>query len=139
MSVIFILSCQTHGQMLELLSAKRGNTGHRGIVPKEDMDKPLEGHDYYIVELKALKKTTLELVSMMVNKEDKGFKLEPTFDDKSKIKTVNAGDIVYIYAENNDTAQKSKVLFNLEGQLTVKAHGKLKTVDIKVCEMIMPQ
>jgi hypothetical protein len=134
-----VISCKTQGQLMEMVSAKRGNTGYRGNVPKEERNKPIEGHDFYMIELKVLKKADIELVSMVVTSEGLGFKLMPVFEDKTTKMMANADTIVLIYAQKDDTAVKAVALKNAEVQLKIKVNGKINTINVKECQMILPQ
>ena len=40
LSIILTTSCYSQNKLIECTKAQKGNTGARGRVPKEDMNKP---------------------------------------------------------------------------------------------------
>lgn len=133
-------ACQAQKNMVECVTAQRGNTGNRGIVPKEDMDKPRQGKDFFALQLKVAKGTTIELVSLTVKDFDNQIVLKPIFSEHntSKLKT-KAGETYYIRAEKEENCAIEKLKIKNEGVLVLKVKGKFTTLPITQFEYILPQ
>jgi hypothetical protein len=139
-ALFFITACNAQKSMIEYSQAQRGNTGHRGIIPKEEEHTPLKGKDYFTVQLKTVKAATLELVSLTVKENEGQVVLKPVFVDAniSKMKT-KAGEMYIIRVEKEENCKIVKATIEKEGLLTVKVNGKIQSIPIETFEMIMPQ
>lgn len=131
-------SC-TAQKALECVNAQRGNTGHRGIVPAEEMDKPREGKDFFALELKAKKKCTLELVNLTVKGYGGQVLLKPTFENNTSKMSLKAGESCYVRVEKESNTTVAKPNIKNAGSLTVKVNGKTMVMPIEKFEEIMPQ
>ncbi len=131
-------SCSAQ-KALECVKAQKGNTGNRGIISAEDMDKPREGKDYFALELKAKKKCTLEIVNLTVKEDGGQVLLKPTFENNTSKMALKAGETCYVRVEKENNAIVAKPTLKNAGSLTVKVNGKTMVMPIEKFEEIMPQ
>jgi hypothetical protein len=143
--LLFILlfstsACSAQKGMVECTQAQRGNTGHRGIVPKGEENTPVQGRDYFQVQIKTPKACTVELVSLTVKDYGGQVVLKPIFSESNKSKmTTKAGETYFVRVEKEDNVTVAKPAIAKEGLLIYKVNGKLKSMPIEKFEMIMPQ
>jgi hypothetical protein len=125
---------------LECLAAQRGNTGHRGIVPAEDRDKPRpQGKDYFTLELKSIKTCTLEIVQLIVKDYGGQVVLKPVFENNTSKTSLKAGETCYIRVEKEQDVTVAKPNIKNEGSLIVKINGKQQIMAIEKFQLILPQ
>ena len=142
--ILFAFLCLTTAcnaqKALECVSAQRGNTGHRGRVTAEEMDKPNQGKDYFTLELKAKKKCTVEIISLQVKDNGGQCSMKPVFENNTSKMALKAGESYYIRAEKDEKASIAKsVNIKNEGVLTIKVNGKKTVMPIEKFVEIMPQ
>lgn len=135
---LFLTSCTAQTTAISLSNTVKGNTGHRGIIPHEERNKPLEGKDYYNCTLTMNQNCTLEIVRLTVKVEGGQVNLLPKFDDGQKKKPVKKGDIIYLNVQKENDSAVSKLSMEEEGILFVKVNGRLKRIPIKAFKMILP-
>ena len=129
---------------IDVLTATKGNTGHRGIIPRDENGNHIEqpkGRDYYSLELKAKKNCTVELISLTVKTDDgKTLNLVPSFTDGDRKKNkITANQTFYVRAERDDSAKEIKQIVKGEGALTAKINGKAKALAIENFTFTLPQ
>lgn len=129
---------------IEILGATKGNTGHRGIQPRDEQGNRMEvpkGKDYYALELKSKGKCTIELVNLVVKTDDgQSLNVPPMFTDGDRKKNkIAANQTFYIRAEREESAKPIKQTLKGEGVLKVKINGKIKTLPIENFTLILPQ
>jgi hypothetical protein len=128
---------------IEVVNANKGNTGHRGIVPRDadgnHMPMP-QGKDYYALELKAKRGCSVEVISLTVKTDDgQTMTLNPAFTEGGKKAKLTADKICYLRAERDESATASKQTLKGEGLLKFKINGKIKTLPIENFTLILPQ
>jgi hypothetical protein len=135
-----LTACNAQKNRVECAQAQRGNTGHRGIVPKGEEYTPTQGKDYFAVQIKTPKACTIELVSLTVKDYGGQVVLKPIFAEHNttKMKT-QAGQIYYIRVEKDADITVAKPAIATEGVLTYKIGNKLMKLPIEKFEMILPQ
>ncbi len=138
---LFTTSCAAQ---IDVLSATKGNTGHRGIIPRDENGNHIEqpkGRDYYALEMKAKKACTIELMSLTVKtNEGQIFNLTPSFTDgNAKKNKIAADQTFYVRAERDDSVKEVKQIMKGEGLLQTKINGKVKTVAIENFTLTLPQ
>ena len=139
LSLCLTYGCQAQKKALEIIQCSKGNTGFKGRVPKEDIDKPNTGKDFYEVTLKALKKSTVEIVDLTVLENGGQMALKPTFEnDGSKI-TLNTGEKAHLRVEKGNEKWVEKSSFKGEGRLTLKVNNVIMTLPIEKFEAVLPQ
>jgi hypothetical protein len=129
---------------IELLAATKGNTGHRGIIPRDENGNHIEqpkGKDYYTITLKSKQKCTVELLNLTIKTDDgQTIVLTPAFTDGNRKKNKRAADqIFYVRAEREDNTNTSKQILKGEGLLKMKINGKVKTLPIENFMLVLPQ
>ena len=132
-------ACNAQKKMIEIVNCTKGNTGFRGIVPKEDMHKPNQGKDFYALSLKATKKCTVEIVSLTVKENDTQILLKPTFDNGTIKMSLAAGETGYLRVEKEENAPALKPKIKGAGSLVLKINGKKNVFAIEKFDMILPQ
>jgi hypothetical protein len=133
-------ACTAQKIMVECTQAQRGNTGYRGIVPKGEENTPLQGKDYFQVQIKTGKACTIELVSLTVKDYGGQVVLKPVFSENSKSKmATKAGETYYVRVEKEDNVTVAKPAIATEGLLIYKVGKKLVKMPIEKFEMILPQ
>jgi hypothetical protein len=136
---LFLTSCNAQTTAISMSNTVKGNTGHRGIVPHEDRDKPNEGKDYYNCTLTMNQNCLLEIVSLTVKTDGGQVNLSPKFDDGQTKKKVKKGDVLYLNVEKDKGLTVAKPSIEGEGSLSVKVNGKPKRMPIKTFTMVLPQ
>ena len=142
--LILSLSITSCTAQIDVLSATKGNTGHRGILPRDENGNHIEqpkGRDYYALEMKVKKACTIELMSLMVKtNEGQIFNLTPSFTDgDAKKNKITANQTFYVRAERDDSAKAIKQIVKGEGLLKAKINGKVKTLAIENFTLTLPQ
>jgi hypothetical protein len=142
--LVLLLATTSCTAQIDLLNATKGNTGHRGIIPRDENGNHIEqprGKDYYAMEVKCKKRCNIELVSLSIKSSDgQTVVLTPNFtESNSKKCKMTAEQVCYIRAERDETAPSSKQVLTGEGVLTIKINGKIKSMPIENFTMIMPQ
>ena len=132
-------SCTAQKKNVEMVQCSKSNTGYRGRVPNEDMDKPNIGHDFYSISVKVLKKSVIEVVDLTVNNNGQCVSMKPQLDNGSTKMTFAAGETCYVRADMDENKKESKQKMKVEGYLTLKVNGKLTKLEIKSFESILPQ
>lgn len=132
------LSC-TAQKALECVSAIRGNTGHVGIIPAGERDKPREGKDYFTVELKAIKPCRVEIVNLIVKDYGGQVLLKPVFENGTSKMTLKADETCYIRVEKDKNTPVAKPNIQNIGSLTMKINGKTVSMPIEKFQEILPQ
>ena len=136
------ISCAAQNNALEIVSAQKGNTGFRGRVPKEDINKPNEGKDFYLIQLKAKKNCTIKVVGLQVHKGDfKANQLFPVNNEGQTTIKLKKGESCELKAELSDKAKES--LFKGDypvgsGRLDLKIGKQTVWLDIVKFEEILP-
>jgi hypothetical protein len=136
-------ACTAQKNVLTLGEPVCGNTGHRGIQPRDDNGNPLpmpKGNDYFVLSITASKKVTVEAVNLVaVDLSQKVVSMTPQFTEGGKSRTINAGETVYLRAEKTD---KASILPNDSmkegGRLTLRVGKKKVVYAIKKFEFIAP-
>lgn len=135
-------SCTT--AQIQVVTATKGNTGHRGIQPRDEQGNPIEspkGRDYYSLEMKTKGTCTVELLNLTV-KTDRGkiLTIVPMFTDGDRKKNkMTAEQTFYVRAEIDETAKATKQILKGEGLLKVKINGKTKTLPVENFTLTLPQ
>lgn len=137
---LFITSCNAQTTVISISNTQKGNTGHRGIIPIEEVNKPIapEAKDYYNCTLTINQNCTLEIVHLTVKGDGGQVNLSPKFDDGQTKKKVKKGDTLYLHVEKDKDLAVAKPSIEGEGVLLVKVNGKLKRIPIKEFTMILP-
>jgi hypothetical protein len=139
--LLCITSCTAQ---IEILGASKGNTGHRGILPRDADGNRIEqpkGKDYYAIELKCKKRCNVEIMTLAVKTNDgQTVVLTPNFTESNGKKCkMTTEQVCSIRAERDETATKSEQILMGEGVLKVKINGKIKSVPIENFAFVMPQ
>lgn len=125
--------------ILEIGKAQKGNTGFRGRVPKEDMNKPNQGKDFYIVEVKALKDCTFDVVNLCVSKDTNHAMILKIKGDEQNTKfMLKRGESVFLRAECDDAMQIISQQISTAAELSLMINKKKTVVKIKKIEEILP-
>jgi hypothetical protein len=132
-------SCTAQKKNVEMVQCSKSNTGYKGRVPKEDMDKPNTGHDFYSISVKVLKKSVIEVVDLTVNNNGQCVSMKPQLDNGSTKMTFAGGETCYVRADMDENKKESTQKMKVEGYLTLKVNGKLTKLEIKTFESILPQ
>ena len=117
-------ACNAQKKMVEIVNCSKGNTGFKGIVPKEDMYKPHQGKDFYAISFKATKKCTVEIVSLTVKENDTQIFLKPLFDNGVIKKAFATGENGYLRVEKEENAPVLKPYIKGAGRLVLKINGR---------------
>jgi hypothetical protein len=128
---------------IEIVGANKGNTGHRGIVPRDadgnHMPMPA-GKDYYALELKAKRDCSVEIINLTVKTDDgQTMIVNPVFTEGAKKVKLTADKTYYLRAERDESTTASKAALKGEGLLKLKINGKLRTLPIENFTLILPQ
>jgi hypothetical protein len=142
--LVMLVATTSCTAQIEVLSSTKGNTGHRGIQPRDEEGNRMElpkGRDYYYLEMTAKRACTVELMSLTVKKDDgQIMNLIPKFTDGDRKKNKMTTDLTfYIRAEIDDAAKVTKQVLKGEGVLKVKINGKTKTLPIENFTLTLPQ
>jgi hypothetical protein len=142
--LVLLLATTSCTAQIDLMNATKGNTGHRGIIPRDENGNHIEqpkGKDYYAIEVKCKKRCNIELVSLSIKGSDgQTVVLLPNFtESNSKKCKMTTEQTCSIRAERDETATNSKQTLTGEGVLKVKINGKIKSMPIENFTMIMPQ
>lgn len=135
------IACNAQKKFININQCSKGNTGHKGIIPKEDMYKPVEGKDFYAISIKVIKKCQIEVLDLIVKREEGQISLKPFFDSGNNKMVLSTGENGYIRAErdSNVASVSSKATIKGEGLLILKVNGKKVSYPIEKFEMILPQ
>jgi hypothetical protein len=124
---------------IEIVKAQKGNTGFRGRVPKEDMNKPSPGYDFYILDIKVLKDCTLEANELIVMKADKqALSLNTTGDGGIKKFSLKRGESIFIRANADETAKPSSTMPKSNCSLILRINKQKTVLEILKIEDILP-
>ncbi len=142
--LILLVSTASCTAQIEVMSATKGNTGHRGIQPRDEQGNridPPKGRDYYSLEMKTKGACTVELLNLTIKtNEGKILMVAPMFTDGDRKKNkMTADQTFYIRAEIDEAAKATKQIFKGEGVLKVKINGKTKTLPIENFTLTLPQ
>ena len=142
--LILLVSTASCTAQIEVMSATKGNTGHRGIQPRDEQGNridPPKGRDYYSLEMKTKKACTVELLTLTVKTIDgKILTMTPMFTDGDRKKNkMTAEQTFYVRAEIDETAKAAKQILKGEGLIRVKIGGKIKTLPIENFTLTLPQ
>jgi hypothetical protein len=142
--LVLLLATTSCTAQMALQNATKGNTGHRGILQRDENGnhiEPPKGKDYYAVEMKCKKRCNVELISLTVKGSDgQTVVLTPNFTESNgKNCKMTTDQVCSIRAERDETATTSKQVLTGEGVLTMKINGKIKSMPIENFTMIMPQ
>lgn len=136
---LILTSCNAQTTAISISNTVKGNTGHRGIIPKDEDYKPIEGKDYYNCTLTMNQNCTLEIVRLTVKVADgQAHHLSPKFDDGQTKKKVKKGDVLYLNVEKDKELSVVKEAIEGEGMLLIKVNGRTKRIPIKAFRMVMP-
>jgi hypothetical protein len=144
---LFALSlsnCAAQASLITISNTQKGNTGHRGIIPKfeenesSEAAKPVEGKEYYSFSLTINQDCTLEISNLTVKSEGGQVTLKPKFDDDNTKKQFKKGEIVYLRVEKDKGMKVAKPTISGEGNLAIKINGRLKRIPIKEFTMVFP-
>ncbi len=133
------ISCTAQKKMIEIVNCSKGNTGFKGIVPKEDMYKPNQGKDFYAISFKAIKKCSVEIVSLTIKENGGQIILKPFFDNSTTKIALASGEICYIRVEKEENETIKKLNIKAEGSLILKINGKKAVFVIEKFNLILPQ
>jgi hypothetical protein len=124
---------------IEIVKAQKGNTGFRGRVPKEDMNKPNQGHDFYILDIKALKDCSVEASELIVLKENNQVvSLNTTSNEGIKKFNLKRGERIFLKANNDGTAKPSSIIPKSNCSLILTINKKKTILEIQKIEDILP-
>ena len=125
--------------MIEIVKAQKGNTGFRGRVPKEDINKPNEGKDFYIVEIKAVKDCAFDVIDLCVSKNEKqAMMLKITGDEQVTKFKLKQGESVFLRAECDDKMKMMPQQISSPAELSLMINKKKTVLKIKKIEEILP-
>ncbi len=131
-------NCRAQASLITISNCQKGNTGHRGIMPPGEENKPLEGKEYFSLNLTINKDCTLEMSNLTVKTEGGQVQLKPTFDDGKLKKRFKKGETVYLRVEKDKDCTVAKPSIEGDGNLAIKINGRLKRIPIKEFVMVMP-
>ena len=138
LSMILATSCYSQNKFIECVKAQKGNTGARGRVPKEDMNKPNKGKDFFVLELKSNKKCDVEIVNFTLRTEGVTLEMWPKFADNSTKKSFKKGDVMSIQAEKSDMMNQAKTPIKKDVYtLKLKINDQLVEIPIEKFEDIL--
>ena len=142
--LIMLVSTASCTAQIEVKSATKGNTGHRGILPRDENGnriEPPKGKDYFSLEMTAQRACVVELMNLTVKTADgRLVNIVPKFTDgDSKKNKITADQTFYIRAEIDETAKQTKLGLKGEGLLKVKINGRIKTLPIDNFTLTLPQ
>jgi hypothetical protein len=124
---------------IEIVKAQKGNTGLRGRVPKEEMNKPNQGKDFYIVEIKALKNCTFDVVDLCVSKNEKETMMLKIVGNEQLTKfNLKQGESVFLRAECDDAMKIITQQISTPAELSLMINKKKAVVKIQKIEEILP-
>jgi hypothetical protein len=125
--------------MIEIVKAQKGNTGFRGRVPKEDMHKPNQGKDFYIVEIKAVRDCAFDVMDLCVSKNEKqAMMLKIAGDEKATKFNLKKGESVFLRAECDDTMKIITQQISTAAELSLMINKKKTVIKIQKIEEILP-
>ena len=142
--LVVLVSTTSCTAQIEVMSATKGNTGHRGIQPRDEQGnrvEPPKGKDYYALEMKTKGACTVELLNLTVRTNDAHIlNVSPMFTDGDRKKNkMTADQIFYIRAEIDEAAKVTKQILKGEGLLKVRINGKIRTLPIENFTLTLPQ
>ena len=142
--LILLVSATSCTAQIEVISATKGNTGHRGIQPRDEQGNridPPKGRDYYSLEMKTKGVCTVELLNLTIKGNDgQIITVPPMFTDGDRKKNkMTADQTFYIRAEREESAKVSKQILKGEGLLKVRINGKVRTLPIENFTLTLPQ
>jgi hypothetical protein len=124
---------------IEIVNVKKGNTGFRGRVPNEDMHKPNQGKDFFIVEVKAIKDCAFDVLDLCVSKnETQAMMLKITGDEKATKFTLKQGESVFLRAECDESMKLVTQQILTPAELYLMINEKKTVVKIPKIEEILP-
>jgi hypothetical protein len=125
--------------MIEIVKAQKGNTGFRGRVPNEDMHKPNQGKDFYIVEVKAVKDCTFDVIDLCVSKNEKqAMMLKIVGDEQTTKFKLKKGESVFLRAECDDAMKLVTQQISTAAELSLMINKKKIVIKIQKIEDILP-
>jgi hypothetical protein len=125
--------------IIEIVKAQKGNTGFRGRVPKEEMNKPNQGKDFYIVEIKALKNCTFDVVDLCVSKNEKeAMMLKIVGNEQATKFNLKQGGSVFLRAECDDAMKIITQQISTPAELSLMINKKKTIIKIQKIEDILP-
>lgn len=146
--ILFFTACSAQKSkektvdIIEVVKAQKGNTGFRGRVAREDMNKPNQGKDFYILEIKALRDCVFEVKELIISKnETQAIFLKIANDEHQTVFNLKKNDIIFLRAELNDSIKvitKRVLTFRTYPQLTLSINNKYALINIKKIEEILP-
>jgi hypothetical protein len=136
--LIFLSAC-TASKTLEYVNAQRGNTGNRGILPADEIEKPQQGKDYFTLELKATRACTVNIIELIVKGYGDQVVLKPVFENNTSKMTLKTAETFYIRVEKERNETVAKPNIETMGRLTMKINGKTQVIEIKEFHDIIPQ
>ncbi len=142
--LVLLVATTSCTAQIEVISATKGNTGHRGIQPRDDEGnriEPPKGKDYYALEMKTKGACTVELLNLTVKTDDgQILNLTPKFTDGDlKKNKMTTNQIFYVRTERDESAKVTKQVLKGEGLLKVKINGKMRTLPIENFTLTLPQ
>ncbi len=141
--LMLLISTASCTAQIEVLSATKGNTGHRGILPRDENGnhiEPPKGRDYYSLEMKTKGACTVELLNLTVKtNEGKILTMVPMFTDGDRKKNkMTVEQVFYVRAEIDETAKATKQILKVEGLLKVRINGKMRTLPVEKFTLTLP-
>jgi hypothetical protein len=125
--------------MIEIVKAQKGNTGFRGRVPKEEMNMPNQGKDFYIVEIKAVKDCAFDVMDLCVSKNEKQVMILKIAGDEQGTKfKLKQGESVFLRAECDDKMKIMPQQILTPAELSLMINKKKTVLKIKKIEEILP-
>ncbi len=142
--LMLLVSTTSCTAQIEVMTATKGNTGHRGIQPRDEEGNridPPKGRDYYSLEMKTKGACTVELLNLTVKTNDgKILSVAPMFTDGDRKKNkMTADKTFYVRAEIDETAKATKQIMKGEGLLKVRINGKVRTLPVENFTLTLPQ
>jgi hypothetical protein len=132
--------------IIEIVKAQKGNTGFRGRMPKEDVNKPNQGKDYYLIQIKVNKDCTINLLNFYIHKGKQNgentadiLSLE-NLESKKQFKAIK-GEIYTLRANYDATPEEGrfKGVYPLgSGRLELKVGSEFISHNILKFEEILP-
>jgi hypothetical protein len=124
---------------VEIVKAQKGNTGFRGRVPKEEMNKPNQGHDFYILEIKALKDCAFDVLDLCVSKGEKQAIILKIVGDVQATKfNMKLGESIFLRAECDDAMKIISQQISTPAELSLMINKKKTILKIQKFEEILP-
>jgi hypothetical protein len=125
--------------MIEIVKAQKGNTGFRGRVPKEEINKPNQGKDFYILEIKAMKDCAFDVIDLCVSKnENQTLLLKIAGNEQATKFKLKQGESVFLRAECDDTMKIITQQISTPAELSLMINKKKTIIKIQKIEEILP-